>query len=122
MTQATVDSLVHAPDASYSRSDGEIAFQKAYEAREATRARSVVQITYRIDHIPSRIDASYIAARNAKEGAWIVVRQVGDGKEEKTAPMYRPSEAVTAVREAMWRDKKAAERLGIDIYLVAAAR
>jgi hypothetical protein len=117
MTQnMTIDSQSRAPDAGYLRSDEEVAYQRAYEARETSRGMNITKITYRIDRIQSRSDVSYIEARNP-HGAFVVVRQVGDGKEERTAPMYRQSEAVTAVREGMWRDKMAAERLGIAIYV-----
>ena len=113
----TSDSQSRAPDAGYLRSDGELAFQKEYETREASRAGSATQITYRIDLVPSRIDASYIEARNPK-GAFVVVRQLGDGKEQRSAPVYRRSEAISAVQEGMWRDKMAAERLGITIHVM----
>jgi hypothetical protein len=121
MSNVTIDTQNRAPDAGYVRSDGEVAFQKNYEAREASRAGSAAQISYRIESIPSRIDASYIESRNPK-GAFVVVRQVGDGKEERSVPMYRQSEASAAVRENMWRDEMAAKRLGVKIHVTLSTK
>lgn len=102
----------------YVRSEAEIAHQRAYEVRESARQTSAVQITYRIHEVPSVQERA-----GSRFGiAWYVTRQVGDGKEEKSVFFFRRIEVTDHLRESMWRDKLAAERLGISIFTFTKSR
>lgn len=117
MSNTTIDSHSRAPDAGYLRTDAEVAHQKAYEAREASRHKSTVQIAYRIDKSKAQAHAG-----GRVGDAFCVVRQVGDGKEETSAIVYRQYEAISMLREAIWRDEMAAKRLGVGIHVTTTTR
>jgi hypothetical protein len=104
----------------YVRTNAEEAHQRLYEAREASRTSATVQIVYMLRETASPRDGSAIAARHKVE--YRVVRVCGDAAEEVSAPAYRKEEAVTKMREGMWRDRMAAKRLGIGVHIVSTTR
>ena len=114
-----IDNQARAPDVGYQRTDAELAHQKRYEQCETNRhVRISLEIFYRVDAVQARQDRGAIEARNQKSGAWVVVRSVTGGPEEKSPQFYRHSQALTSMREGVWRDKTAAKRLGVDLRVV----
>jgi len=99
-----------APDASYQRTDAEIAHQKRYEAREAARSQSTVQIYYEITEVPPE------PGPIMRKKAWVLVRKVGENKETRSATFYNMHEVTGSLRENIVRDQRAAERLGVGIF------
>jgi hypothetical protein len=115
--RTTIDGLGRVPDAGYQRTDAELAHQKQYEAREASRSTSVVQIHYRIDEI---LSARYAGGK--QERAFVICRAIGDEKEARSMTYWRKVEVKEALREAMKRDKQAAERLGVGVHVTTVTR
>jgi hypothetical protein len=100
----------------YVRTDTEIAHQRAYEAKETERHKSTVQIAYRIEEISTATMAkgSFVSSKNPR--CWFLVRQVSEGREERSAPFYRRVDVVASLRENIDRDRVAGTRLGVGIY------
>jgi hypothetical protein len=91
----------------YTRTDSELAHQRAYEAREASR-RQTLTIRYRLLEETPPHDPLV-----ARKVAWRVVRKAGSGREELSQWFYRRTEAIDYVKEQIRRDNNAAKRLGV---------
>jgi hypothetical protein len=98
-------------NADYVRTDAELASQRAYEAREASRHLSIAQIVYRI--VESKPPPDIIT----RTTSWRVVRKVNESAETWSRWFYRRVEAVDHLQEQMTCDRSAAARLGVNVHL-----
>ena len=98
----------------YVRTDAELAHQHAYEAREALlHGGSLALIHYRvIEGVP---EGDVIT----RKVGWRVGRKVGESKEVVTDWFYRRVEATDYIKQEMWRDNSAAQRLGMNARVTA---
>jgi len=99
------------PDVGYTRTEEELAAQKNYEVREASRHRSTVQIHYRI--IEGKPPGNVIP----RKVGWRVGRRVGEEKESISQWFYRRVEANDNVAVHVKNDRNAARRLGVHVHL-----
>jgi hypothetical protein len=107
----TIDDHSRAPDSGYQRTDEELAAQRDYEAREASRGKSAVQIYYRV--IEGRPPDKVIT----RKVGWRAGRKIGEEKEALSQWFYRRVEVNDWVADQVKMDKNAAKRLGVHVHM-----
>lgn len=109
--KTTIDGLARANEP-YVRTDAELAYQKQYEAKEASKHLSAARVYYRV--VESAPPPDIISRKTA----FRVARKIDEkGKEEMSRWIFVRKEVADYLREQTRKDEDAAKRLGLQVHV-----